>query len=89
MRQARLTSNSCPDVNNGVPDLYSMLMQHQLVISQMMTRQLQMPEVTSQQKSCMSAVAGKAPELSKDVHMPTNKIPRTACEAQLEQRFGG
>jgi len=26
-RQARLTSNSCPDVNNGVPDLYSMLMQ--------------------------------------------------------------
>ena len=53
-----------------------------------MTRQLQMPEVTPQ-KSCVSAVAGKAPELSKDAHMPTNKIPKTAHEAQLEQLFGG
>ena len=47
-----------------------------------------MPEVTPK-KSCVSAVAGKAPELSKDAHMPTNKIPKTAYEAQLEQCFGG
>jgi hypothetical protein len=87
-RQACLTSHSCSDVNNGVPDLYSMLMQQQLLINQMMTRQLQMPEVTPK-TSCLLVVAGKAPELSKDAHMPTNKISKMAYEAQLEQLFGG
>lgn len=80
-RQACLTSNSCTDVHNGVPDLYSMFMQQQLLINQMLTRQLQMPEVAPK-KSCVSAVADKA-------HMPTNNISKTAYEAQLEQLFGG
>lgn len=31
----------------------------------------------------------QAPEFSKDAHVPTNKIPKTAYEAQLEQLFGG